>query len=92
MRDNISGWRDLITNRGLISAIDQLYWNEKTRRPKRGATTMSRPGNLRRLIAVIEQLELNYDLFGMSAAEILALLPPEFDVWKGLQAQLAIET
>jgi hypothetical protein len=77
------GYRhDLITNRGLVQAIDHLYWNEKSRRPKRGATTETRPGNLRRLIAVLQQLELNYDLHGMSAQEILALLPREFDGWR----------
>ncbi|HYM60735.1 MAG TPA: hypothetical protein VEZ11_07570, partial [Thermoanaerobaculia bacterium] len=74
--------RDLITNRGLIEAIDILYWNPKTNRPKRGATTPSNPGNLRRLISVIQQLDLNYDLYGMTALEILALLPPEFDAWR----------
>lgn len=75
--------RDLITNRGLIHAVDQLYWNPRTKRPKPGATTASRPGNLRRLIAVLQQLELNYDLFGMSAREILTLLPSEFSAWIG---------
>lgn len=74
--------RDLITNRGLIEAIDILYWDAKRQRPKRGATTTSRPGNLRRLIAVLQQLDLNYDLYGMTAGEILALLPPEFDAWR----------
>ncbi len=73
--------RDLITNRGLVEAIDLLYWNPRTKRPKTGATTRSRPGNLRRLIAVLQQFELNYDLYGMRAAEILALLPHEFDAW-----------
>ena len=77
--------RDLITNRGLVEAIDLLYWNARTKRPKRGATTESRPGNLRRLIAVLQQLELNYDLYGMSAREILTLLPGEFSafLWSG---------
>ena len=79
--------RDFLTNRGLIHAIDLLYWNKRTRRPKRGATTPSRPGNLRRLIAVFQQLELNYDLYGMSANEILALLPAEFDVWRDIPAE-----
>lgn len=74
--------RDLITNRGLIEAIDLLYWDLKRGRPKRGATTTSRPGNLRRLIAVIQQLDFNYDLYGMRAEEILQLLPAEFDGWK----------
>ena len=74
--------RDFLTNRGLIEAIDLLYWNTRGKRPKRGATTPSRPGNLRRLIAVLQQLEFNYDLYGMTAAEILKLLPAEFDAWR----------
>jgi hypothetical protein len=74
--------RDLITNRGLIEAIDQLYWDAKRKRPKRGATTTSRPGNLRRLITVVQQLDFNYDLHGMRTEEILQLLPPEFDGWR----------
>lgn len=74
--------RDLITNRGLIEAIDLLYWDPKRGRPKRGATTTSRPGNLRRLITVVQQLDFNYDLHGMRADEILRLLPREFDGWK----------
>jgi hypothetical protein len=72
--------RDFLTNRGLIEAIDTLYWNPRTKRPKRGAAS-DRPGSLRRLIAVLQQLELNYDLYGMSAREILELLPHEFDAW-----------
>jgi hypothetical protein len=74
--------RDLITNRGLIEAIDLLYWDAKRGAPKRGATTTSRPGNLRRLITVVQQLDFNYDLYGMRAEEILHLLPAEFDGWK----------
>lgn len=74
--------RDLITNRGLLEAIDLLYWDAKRDRPKRGTTTDSRPGNLRRLITVVQQLDFNYDLYGMHADEILRLLPPEFDAWR----------
>jgi len=74
--------RELLTNRGLIEAIDLLYWDATRARPKRGATTETQPGNLRRLIAVAQQLDFNYDLYGMTAEEILALLPPEFDAWK----------
>jgi len=73
--------RDLIANRGLIEAIDVLYWDVKRRRPKRGATTANHPGNLRRLITVIQQLDFNYDLHGMRADEILQLLPNEFASW-----------
>jgi hypothetical protein len=74
--------RDLITNRGLVEAIDRLYWDRRTSRPRRGATTVTRAGNLRRLTAVVQQLDFNYDLYGMTADEILGLLPPEFDGWR----------
>lgn len=80
--------RDLITNRGLIEAIDRLYWDAKRNRPKRAAASRNRPGTLRRLITVVQQLDFNYDLHGMRADEILALLPPEFDAWQpGLPAR-----
>lgn len=72
--------RDFLLNRGLIEAVHLLYWNPRTKRPKVGATS-SRPGNLRRLIAVLQQFEFNYDLFGMNAQEILAMLPGEFSPW-----------
>lgn len=75
--------QEIVANRGLIEAIHLLYWNARTRRPKRGATTESRPGSLQRLIAVVQQLELNYDLYGMTAGEILGLLPGEFDLFRG---------
>jgi hypothetical protein len=71
-----------VSNRGLIEAINLLYWNVRAHRPKRGATTESRPGNLRRLVAVVQQFDFNYDLYGMTAAELIALLPDEFDPWK----------
>jgi hypothetical protein len=74
--------RDLLTNRGLIELVDRLYWNPETSRPKRGAASDTQSGSLRRLIAVVQQLDLNYDLYGMSAQEIDALLPLEFDAWR----------
>lgn len=80
--------RDLITNRGFLETLDELYWDPARKRPKRGATTSSRPGSLRRLILVLQQLDFNYDLYGMRADEILALLPPEFDAWKSSQRKL----
>lgn len=81
---NLGFRRDLITNQGFVEAMDLLYWDPRRNRPKRGATTPSRPGNLRRLITVIQQLDFNYDLHGMRAEEIMSLLPPEFDAWRGV--------
>jgi hypothetical protein len=37
---------------------------------------------VRRLVAVIQQFDLTYDLYAMTADQILTLLPPEFDRWR----------
>jgi hypothetical protein len=74
--------RDLIANKGLIEAIDILYWDPKRGVPKRGVSARHGAGTLRRLITVVQQLDFNYDFYGMRAEEILKLLPAEFDAWK----------
>lgn len=70
--------QDLMTNRAVIAAVDRLYWDENAGRPKRGAGTASQPGSLRRLMTVLDQLEVNYDLYGMDADTIIEMLPREF--------------
>jgi len=71
-----------LRNSGVVEALDRLYFNAKTGRPKRGATTESRPGSVRRFIALMRQLEVNFDLYALGANEILDLLPAEFDAWR----------
>src|ERR1043165_5170393 len=67
-----------ITNVALMRAIDRLYFDPARNggEPKRGATTAKRRGNLRRLIEYYDQIDLTYDLYAMSAEQILSLLPP----------------
>jgi hypothetical protein len=76
----------LITNKGILEAADKMYFKESEGSPKKGALMKKKaPGTLQRYIDVIQQLDLTYDLYSMSGAEILALLPPEFDKWKDSQ-------
>lgn len=73
-----------ISNRSLIQVIDRLYYEvspEGEGRPKRGALTRTRPGNVRRFISVLQQFELTYDMYAMSADQIQQLLPKEFTKW-----------
>jgi hypothetical protein len=73
----------LISNREIIRAATMLYLHPRRRTPKRGAQEGKRaPGNLRRFVDVLQQLDLTYDLYSMSAEKILELLPAEFDAWK----------
>jgi hypothetical protein len=73
---------ELITNRGLVDAVDVLYFDARKGTPQRGATNRKRRGTLGRLVALVQQLDLTYDLYGLTSGEILALLPDEFSAWK----------
>jgi hypothetical protein len=79
----LAGRQNFISNRGILAAAHQLYYHHRTQRPKRGSSSKKNaPGTLFRFINVIQQLDLNYDLYSMAGAEIVSLLPPEFDAWK----------
>ncbi len=80
--ETIASRQDLVTNQGVISAISRLYYDTKNKRAKKGATHRARAGSVRRLVTVLDQLELTYDLFAMDGDQILGLLPEEFDGWK----------
>ena len=82
--NELAGRQTLITNKGLLHAADKLYFDKSDNKPKRGALMeKNSPGTLLRFINIVQQLDLTYDLYSMSGEEILALLPPEFDKWKG---------
>ena len=74
--------RDLIANRGVIDAAVALYFDRKRGRPKSGVTSHGQPGTVRRFVRVLQQLDLTYDIYGLSARQLLELLPEEFDVWQ----------
>jgi len=74
--------QNLVTNPVVVEAAGRLYFNKKTKRPKKGAFQTNKPGTLNRFVMLIQQLDLNYDLFSMEPFELLDLLPPEFNRWK----------
>jgi hypothetical protein len=80
--EQVASRQELITNRGFIQALDELYFDRKAHVAKKGYTNRKKPGTLRRLWSLMEQLDCTYDLYGMSGPEIVALLPSEFEVWK----------
>lgn len=65
----------------IFEVLDRLYWDENRRRPRAGITDSAtvRPGDLvHRLPIRIRQLEKTYDLFSLSADQLLELLGDEF--------------
>lgn len=79
----IASRQAFVSNRSIIEAVNMLYLDERTGRAKRGAQDTRRgPGTLRRFVDVVQQLDVNYDLYSMTAEAIVDLLPDEFAEWK----------
>ena len=76
----IGGYARIFNSEGVVPLILRLYTDgEKTRvgfSAKKG-----RPGNIRRLPAALDQLELTYDVYGMAPDALLNILPPAFREW-----------
>lgn len=76
----------LFNSLGVADLAQELYTDREKRiyKPRfQGSGSEQRPpGGLVRLIDVLNQLSMTYDVYGMAASQLLPLLPPEFDVWK----------
>jgi len=81
--EQLASRQDFVQNRSVIEAATKLYLNLDTGKPKRGAAdTKHRPGTLRRFVDIINQLDPTWDLYAMTADQLLAKLPQEFDAYK----------
>lgn len=70
------------SNAVVVAAVTALYFDERRGQAKPRAQANVQPGSIFRFVEVIQQLEVNYDLYSMDAASILALLPQEFEMWR----------
>ncbi len=61
--EQLASRQEIISNPNLIEVAHKLYWDDKENKPKRGGSDRKKPGNLRRLIKLFEQIELTYDIF-----------------------------
>ena len=78
----------LITNPAIIAAATFMYYDSEKGRLKRG-TARDKPGGARRMGEVLSQFDCTWDLYSVSAEDVFALLPQEFDRFKGgLQSRL----
>jgi hypothetical protein len=76
--EQLASRKELVTNRAVAEAATELYYDPTKDSFKRGAGSDVR-GAARRLATLLNQLDLTWYLYGLSAAELLQLLPKEFD-------------
>jgi hypothetical protein len=81
IEETLTASQQVLGNSTIISAACKLYFDPITEKPKRGAAGKT-AGSPRRLTAVIQQLELTYDIQSCTAQQFLDLLPQEFNKFK----------
>src|SRR5690606_36510963 len=82
--------RDQIANPGVIDAALALYYDAQRGRPKADAQgSLHNAGTVWRFVRVLQQLDVTYDIYGLSGEQRLELLPPEFDVWRAAEREQA---
>jgi len=74
----IAAYQELITNPAVVELVTKLYYDPKTKTSKPGAGGKG-PGSPRRLVTILDQFSLTWDLYAASTDEILNLLPKEFE-------------
>ena len=79
--ERISGKRSLSTG-SVCHLATLLYFDKKADALRSGHT--SRPGNPKMFSYFFSQIDLNVDYVGMTATELLSILPSNFDRWKTL--------
>jgi len=79
--EQFGAYQEIALNKGILDAANILYWDEETKNLKRGAASKG-GGSARRLVRVIRQYQMTYDLNSMKGNEIAELLPDEFAKWK----------
>ena len=75
--DRILQSQRVFNSAGVVPLILGLYTEDG--RVRRGFR--DRPGGLRHLLRVLDQLERTYDIYGMTPKALIRILPPEFGPW-----------
>ena len=86
LADRLSGAPEIFRAVGIVDLAHRLYADRPTGRLKPGVLAGGQnqrpPGGIVRLLDVLNQLYMTYDIYGMTAEQLLPLLPPEFNRWQ----------
>jgi hypothetical protein len=76
--EQLASRQDIVTCPGIVEAMTRLYFDRRRGKLRAGASGKG-PGSPRRLPRVLGQFDLTWDFFSMSGADVIQLLPHEFD-------------
>lgn len=77
--------QEIVTNPNALAAATSTYYDPNTGSFKRGAAGAGK-GSARRFPDVLNQFDVTWDLYAMPDADILKMLPKEFDRFRAREA------
>lgn len=80
--EQLAGYQDILGSRTAMVVAAKLFLDD-TGATKRGAASPDGPGSVRRLSTVLRQLAMTHDLRTAEPAEVVAMLPDEFEAFRG---------
>lgn len=80
--EQLAGYQDILGSRTAILAASSLFL-DGAGVTKRGAASPDGGGSVRRLSTVLRQLAMTHDLRTAEPAQIVAMLPDEFEAFRG---------
>lgn len=83
--EQIASRQEIVVNHQIIQALTSLYYDENKMILKKGAGKKS-DGSVRRMVTLLDQFDLTYDLSCIYADDIINMLPKEFDKFKNKAA------
>ena len=91
LADRLLGAVEAYRALGIMDLANRLYTDPATGTQKSGIAGGGRdnqrpPGGIVRLLDVLNQLYMTYDVYGMTAEQLLPLLPAEFERWQSAAA------
>lgn len=78
LTEQLMGRQGILSSRGVMELASELYFDYEAGNFKKGATSRKSAGCVTRYVAWLQQLELTYDLYSISKADLLEILPTEF--------------
>jgi hypothetical protein len=80
--EQLAGYQDILGSRTAILVAKRLFLDDAGA-TKRGAASPDGGGSVRRLSTVLRQLAMTHDLRTAEPAEVVAMLPGEFEAFRG---------
>jgi hypothetical protein len=85
--EQISARQELVTNRAVVELATDLYIDRTTGRRRPGAAGKG-PGSARRLVGVLQQFDVTWNLYTMGASDLMGMMPAEFSRFRPAQSKV----